>query len=87
MNEQIDMKGLKCLEVAAHLHVPALDEFEDADWERVLRTKLEDFIGFQVVQIEVIDVSRAMEQIIRSIADSEDIPVQIHSFLDSFDAP
>lgn len=56
-----------CLELSAHLHMPALDEFDEAAWERALKTHLEKLAGMDVAEIRVIDVGATVTRIIEAL--------------------
>ena len=69
------VEGRLCLEVRLHLHAPALDGFDEAAWERTIRTRLEGLVGFQVAEVEVTDVEARIRRIITLLRDPDVSPV------------
>ncbi len=68
----------RCLEAHIHLHVDPAWDIDERDLENVLRDILEkSWLGLQCEEIEVLDVSAAVSNIVAALAGALEIPEEV----------
>lgn len=75
------------LHVGMQLNVPDLDEFDEAAWGRTIKTKIEEFISFEVTEITVVDVSRALHRIISALEKEPQLDIMEYRVADTYFSP